>query len=151
MQISDSTNNVLLGTAEVKIKEEKEQQLTIRALCDNGSQVNLITQTAIEKLNLQPQRTKIGFSGMGGKTLGQAMGETPITFYLRYGSRITDNFFAVKRITNYSPEENNIGYWHHLKGQLADEEYYQSGKIDALLGAGLWIQIVEPKILNSDT
>lgn len=42
-----------------------------------------------------------------------------------------------------------IKKWEHLKGQLADEDYHKSGKIHVLLGAGIWIRIIEPEIIRS--
>lgn len=120
----------------------------VRALCDNGSQVNLITQTVIQQLNEKPSIQKTTFFGIGGTALGSSMGEIELKIKLRNGKFIENKFFVVKNITNYCPKEAGND-WNHLKGQLADEHYNRTGKINALLGASVWIQIIESGILRS--
>lgn len=61
---------------------------------------------------------------------------------------LIDKFYVVKNITNYSPKESRKG-WENLKGKLADKYYNKPGQIQALLGARIWIQIIEPGIIHS--
>lgn len=109
--------------------------------------MNLITQGASQKFGLKPKWTKTSFIGIGGKNLGSSIGEVTVTIKLNDGTYLTNTFFVVKEITSYSPDPNYGGRnWIRLKGQLADDQYRLPGRIEALLGAGIWIQIIEPKI-----
>lgn len=122
--------------------------MKIRALCDNGSQVNLITISAIERINQKPQFRQTNFCGVGGKSVGLSLGEIWLKIQLPNGKNIYNKFYVVKKITNYNPKEPNNN-WTELYGQLADENFNKSGKINALLGVGIWIQIIEPEILRA--
>lgn len=62
----DSPHTIILGTASVKISGPKGVFLRVRALCDNGSQVNLITAATVHQLNENPKRNRTTFSGIGG-------------------------------------------------------------------------------------
>lgn len=140
------TTNVILGTARITIKGAEGIEHTIRALCDNGSQVNLITLSAAMKFGLKPKKSQTSFVVIGGNTLGSSIGEVPVTIKLKDGTYLTNTFFVMKEITSYSPDTSDNGTWDKLRGQLADDQYYKPGKIDALLGVGIWIQIIEPRI-----
>lgn len=116
-------------------------------MCDNGSQVNLITDKIIQKLGLKYTKTHTNFLGIGGANLGSSLGEVVLQIELKNGNLIKDTFFVVKNITNYSPKSNyNPVQWDLQSNQLADTKYHQPGQIEALLGVGIWIQIIEPGI-----
>lgn len=73
----------MLGTAIVSIDSAKKGILKLRALCDNGSQVNLISQSAFNKLG--PPETKgmeVQFIGVNGKQLGKSMGQANLKIIL---------------------------------------------------------------------
>lgn len=123
--------------------------LTIRALCDNGSQVNLITQAAVQKLDLKPYPELTTFTGVGGNDLGCSMDEIMLTIQLRNGKLIAKKFYVVKHITNYFPKTNTTD-WDNMKHQLADEHYSKPGKVQALLGVGIWIQIIDSGVIKSE-
>lgn len=147
-QATKNSDNVVLGTARITIKGMNNIETTIRALCDNGSQVNLITQSVIQALNERPTIEKVTFTGIGGNSLGSSTGEILLELKLTNGEYIAEKFYVVKTITHYNPS-SNTNEWEHLKGRLADEQFNKSGKIQALLGAGIWIQIIKSGLLKS--
>lgn len=125
-------------------------EVDIRALCDNGSQVNLITNSAIARLGLKPTVSRTTFLGIGGTSLGASLGELTIQTKLKNGKTISNNFFVVKKITSYSPQPSDQQItWGIPRSQLADDQYTQPGQIEALLGAGIWIQIIKNKIIKA--
>lgn len=122
---------------------------SIRSLCDNGSQVNLITKTAIKQLKVELQANNTTFIGMGGHKLGSALGRCMLSIHIPNSHHfLKTEFFVVNAITNYTPQAHNHE-WSNIKDKLADPNYNQPGKIHALLGLGTWIKIVEPGILKS--
>lgn len=147
-QLNKISDDIILGTAQIKIVGKQGEELKIRALCDNGSQVNLITLSAIERINEKPRFEQTSFCGVGGKTVGSSLGEVWITIRISERSFIFNKFYVVRNITNYCPKKG-IHNWENLKGQLADENYNKCGKIHALLGVGVWIQIIEPEIFKT--
>lgn len=140
-------DSVILGTANIVIKGKENLEVRTRALCDNGSQVNLITTTIVQQLRETPNSERTSFVGVGGSKLGSSVGEIKLRIKLNDGRCMVTNFFVVKNITNYSPRTNKR--WTQLQGKLADENYYKPGKIHALLGVGSWIQIIQPEVLRS--
>lgn len=97
-------------------------------MCDNGSQVNLISQEIVQKLNEKPIPGKISFSGIGGNNLGSSLGEIYMSLVLKSGDMIMNKFYIVKNITNYSPSET-VGKWPRIKNQLADPSVWKNSRI----------------------
>lgn len=124
-------------------------ELTTRALIDNGSQVNLITKKIVDELGMEPNPEKTTFAGIGGHNLGSSIGEIELTIKLKEGNFIKNKFYVVKHIKNYWPGKI-VNKWNSIKNLLADDQYNKPGKIDALLGVGIWIKIIEPKILKNN-
>lgn len=122
--------------------------LSVRALCDNGSQVNLISSSIVQQLLEKPIKNSTSFFGVGGNSLGSSMGEVRLKIELSDGRCMVEKFLVVKSITNYNPNcvEPDFNLSHT---QFADENFCKSGKINALLGVGVWIRIIEPEIIQS--
>lgn len=76
------------------------------------------------------------------------MGEIMLTIQLRNGKLITNKFYVVKNITNYCPRSISTN-WDTMKHLLADENYNKPGKVQALLGVGIWIQVIESGVIRS--
>lgn len=145
----ENQNGIILGTAQVQFRTANKKVHIVRSLCDNGSQVNLISRESVKKLKIKPELSKTSFIGIGGNKLGSAMGKCTLQIQIpKSKNYIEAEFFVVKAITNYSPQEHN-GEWKGIKDNLADAEYNKPGKINALLGLGLWIKIAESEILKS--
>lgn len=140
---------VILGTATIKLVKQTGIEINTRALCDNGSQVNLISQSVIQQLGKKPDPERTSFIGIGGNKLGTSLGVIWLSMKLKKGDILVNKFYVVKNITCYAPQAISQK-WDYLKGHLADEDYNKPGKIHALLGAGIWIQIIEPGLVKSD-
>lgn len=130
------------------MKGHKGINIAVRALCDNGSQVNLITSSIVQQLMEKPKKNSTKFFGIGGNTLGSSTGEIWLKFELNDGRCMVDKFLVVKFITNYSPNclqpEFELSQSH-----FADKNYNKPGKIHALFGIGIWIRIIESEIIHS--
>lgn len=148
-QLIKRYEEIILGTARIRLVGKNGNECITRALCDNGSQVNLITQVTILKLGEKPSFEKTTFQGVGGNSLGSSLGEVNLKMKLKNGNLLKQKFYVVKNITNYHPLATNHE-WEYLKGNLADEQYNKEGKIHVLLGAGVWIEIIESGIIKSE-
>lgn len=147
LQNNKPSDSIILGTANIFITRENGTELKVRALCDNGSQVNLITHSILQQLGQKPRGMQTTFYGIGGSNLGTSLGEVMIKIRLKYGGYIENKFYVVKNITSYFP--NSTNKWTEIDHKLADNQYNKPGKINALLGVGIWIQIIESEILRS--
>lgn len=59
--------NIILRTAQINIIGTQNQEVTTRALCDNGTQVNLIiTNSIVQQLKEKPIGNKTSFIGWEG-------------------------------------------------------------------------------------
>lgn len=148
MHQQSQQENIILGTAIIRIVTREGGELITRALCDNGSQVNLITTTIIQKLREKPVANQTSFIGIGGNELGSSMGEVTLTIKLEDDRCMVGKFYVVKAITNYSPNSQSK-IWKSLTDRLADPNYNQPGRIHVLLGVSSWIQIIKPGIFRS--
>lgn len=146
---TDDDSHVILGTAQITLEGENGNKITARALCDNGSQVNLISQTTIHQLGEKLIKRETNFAGVGGNSLGSALGEIWLNIKLRNNQNLNEKFYIVKSITNYVPCATNHT-WPTLKNQLADKHYNQPGKIHVLLGVGIWIRIIKNGLIKSE-
>lgn len=133
----------MLGTARVSIEMENYENKEFRALCDNGSQVNLVTMSAVRRLNLKGRENKVQLIGINGKPLGHSLGSIRLKMKFLDGESREDEFLIVRNITDYAPRswERNETVLSGLR--LADENYNLPGEIDMLFGLGLWIHIAQ--------
>lgn len=149
-----NTNNteILLTTVQVKIKSITGTYITMRALLDQGSQVNLITENAAQQLRLPRSKLHATISGVGS-VAGSCKGSV----HLSCKSIHSDyNFEAqalvlqklTSKLPNCSFKREN---WEHLKNlKLADPEYNVSDSIDLLLGAEVYSDIILDGVLKGN-
>lgn len=72
-------------------------------MCDNGSQVNLISRKAIEKLGIKINKTETAFIGIDGCSLGSSLGSVQLKIILpKTGEILSEQFHIMEKITNYS-------------------------------------------------
>ena len=146
--LASKGGHVLLATALVKVRNIFGQYETLRALIDPGSQDSFITSAAANALSLQKTRTNISVSGIGGTDAGKIASQVEINFTSHYPTRqqFSTSALVLPKLTSHLPERTiepaaipalpkNL--------LLADPEFAESGKIDLLLGAGLFAEIVK--------
>lgn len=138
--------NVLLATAQVLVKSGFGTFEPLRALIDQGSQTSFITTQAANKLNLKIRRTNATVSGLGATTSGVVRGQVTMHLVPRFEStfQLHINALVLKQLTNSLPgfkvknNESSV-----LQGlQLADPAFNEPGKIDILLGADIYEDII---------
>lgn len=152
---NDSTNNIvsthciknshqaLLSTAKVYIFDTKGQRRVCRVLLNSGSQSNLITRALSNKLHLHTKAINTSVIGIGqNKTyVNQSI---VLEVQSQYNdTRIKIECLVVPKITEVLPQTRvDTSTW-KIPNQLnlADEEFYNPGMVDVLLGAGIFWQI----------
>ncbi|XP_012271144.2 uncharacterized protein LOC105694768 [Orussus abietinus] len=137
---------VLLATAIVTVETASGRQMRVKALIDQGSEVSLISESVAQHLQLPRKATCISIVGVGGSEGCAVKGSTN----LRVRSQVDPGFtlelraLVLPRLTAHLPTQQvATGNWPHLTGlALADPDYAARSKIDLLLGADVYGDIL---------
>lgn len=134
---------VILATALIYI-EYQNRTMCIRALIDQGSTANLITQGASKALNLVESNVDIPITSVGGHITCKVTKMTSFTIRSTLNESYTLNMNAlvVPRITTLETIQPKRE-WSHLEClKLADPDTKGRHKIDVLIGAETFAQLL---------
>ncbi|XP_055585104.1 uncharacterized protein LOC129737956 [Uranotaenia lowii] len=148
-----SPKTVLLLTAVVHVLDNDNQPQTCRVLLDSGSQVNFITDQLANTLRLEKRKVEVPIGGINEiKTVARHL----IKVHLQ--SRCSDfrtelECLVIPKVTGPIPSTNiDITDWHFPHGiQLADPNFFKPDKIDLLVGAALFFNILKTGHLILDS
>ncbi|XP_052745046.1 uncharacterized protein LOC128199462 [Bicyclus anynana] len=153
-QRSSNSGQVLLATALVKAESETGDQ-NIRALIDQGSQACFITESAVKRLQLKKTAVSGTITGLGGDRAINSKNLVTIKFKSRFnrGRKIEVTAYVLKDITCYLPEKrfNEINWIELQNLSLADPHFNRPNKIELLLGANVYSQILQDGIKKDST
>ncbi|XP_063832754.1 uncharacterized protein LOC135081903 [Ostrinia nubilalis] len=138
---------VLLAIAVVNIEANNGTRRTVRALLDQGSQASFVTEATIQGLGLKKTKTKNVVSGLGGDKKVIINSTVNINLQSRVNPEIKFKVkaYVLRKITAFLPAKK-VG---DLEGldltglTLADPEYHTPNKVDILLGADVYGQILQ--------
>lgn len=136
----DAISQVVLSTAQVYVKDNQGKRHTCRALLDAGSQMNFITEELAHRLQLPSRREKQAINGIMQMAANTQMA-MEILIESRYsGFKAKLDCVVLPKITERIPQvrlDKNLLSIPKDK-DLADTEFNKPGKIDLLIGAGLF-------------
>lgn len=147
----NSSYAILLGTAIVEVVNRCGYSNNVRALCDNGSQVNLITESTVQRLRLTREKSAISLSGIGGNAALSTRGVVNIKIRPSFESEfeIDVQMLVVTKITSEMPATRlERGQWSHIEelNPLADVNFHLPQPVEVLLGAEIWASILEDSV-----
>lgn len=138
-------NVILLSTALVKTYDRWGKQHLLRFLVDNASMSNLLTVDSCKKLGLSYSKLSSNVQGIGG-TVKPLRGRTSLNIFsninpnLKYSIEV----LLIDRVTNLLPDVppdiKSLDYLKYLP--LADPTFHIPGKIDGILGASMFVEIL---------
>ena len=142
--VSRNSDEVILATAIVQVKSRSGELFYARALLDSGSQVNIITEDLAQKLNLKREA-----QNMNILCLGKPNSEIKHKVHASFKSRINEYNFIVdllvmRTISNLQPD-HTVSYknWEIPSNiELADPYFYKPQRIDVLLGAEVFYELL---------
>lgn len=144
--VHPSSKRVLLATAVIIVNANNGRRFRLRALLDQGSHASFITESAVQLLNLKKQRINIAISGIASTSAGVATSMIRLNFTSSHDQSnvFTTNALVLSKLTNHLPVEPFVPTeWDHLSGlQLADPDYFNSSKIDIILGADIYAELL---------
>lgn len=137
--------SIYLATALVNVRSACGTLLPCRALLDSGSQIHFVTAAFAQALGIQKHRSETSISGIGGHGTPTQFA-IELSFQSRNGS-FKGNIEAtiLAKITDYKPHDSHTGLRDlpaHI--QLADPGFMTNQKIDLLIGAELFFDLLLP-------
>ena len=141
----NSNSTILLSTIEVDIKDSCGFFHTVKAVLDNGSQVNAITHSLSKKLGLHCSNTSSSVTGISS-TQVYSRQETNclIRSSHQWRTKVEFNALIVEHICPQLPSTtiSNDVVQRFESLHLADKTFYKPSNIDILLGAEIYAQIL---------
>lgn len=138
----EGEKQVILATASIYVANKYGEMIKCRALLDSGSQVSFITSELHKKLGLSVENRELIISGVGGierKSYEQTSLQLKSTNQ-QYETIL--EAFILPKITNQQPTTRfpRLNISNNIK--LADINYNIPGKIDILIGAELYSDLI---------
>ncbi|XP_075157744.1 uncharacterized protein LOC142231011 [Haematobia irritans] len=139
-----SNNDVLLATAIILVKNKFGTFVPCRAILDSASQLNFITSRFAAQAQLKLNPSQFSISGIGE---GNLVADKSVEILIKScHNNYSASFVAVviPTITEYQPNPNiDVNQMKIPQNvSLADPEFYKKGRIDILIGAGLFFDLM---------
>ncbi|XP_047540324.1 uncharacterized protein LOC125073508 [Vanessa atalanta] len=144
----NSYSQVLLATAIVEVESRTgNTSLAYRCLLDQGSQASLITESAVQALGLKKMPNKVYISGIGGRNDSLAYAsvvEIKLKSIHNPQYSLVVKAHVLTKLTSFLPAKKiNVQLQPALAQlKLADPKFDVPNKIDLLLGAEVYSQIL---------
>ncbi|XP_043485904.1 uncharacterized protein LOC122513563 [Polistes fuscatus] len=153
---SDSVRSILLATARVWVAGTKGKGTWARALLDQGSEVSFVSERITQLLGLSKRRTYVPLSGLGAVDAGTARSGVRVTIRSAVDTtfQVEVDALVLPKLTSLLP---SINYTSRVGGDLfkdiplADPEFVVSKRIDVILGADVYGQLLRPGIRRFST
>ncbi|GFX91333.1 uncharacterized protein TNCV_4144081 [Trichonephila clavipes] len=139
-------NKCLLSAALILVKDKYSEWQTFRALLDSGSETCLISNECANKLQLKTERIN---------TLISCLNDASMVFNGCVKMAISNqnksfekelDMLVVKKITDFILQKTlEINYDFSNFVELADSNFNVPGKIDLLLGANIFYELLKPE------
>ncbi|GFW18289.1 uncharacterized protein TNCV_4008281 [Trichonephila clavipes] len=139
-------NKCLLSTALILVKDKYSEWQTFRALLDSGSETCLSSNECANKLRLKTERINTLISCLNDASMVvNGCVKVAISNQNKSFKRELD-MLVVKKITDFIPQkalEINSDFSNFV--ELADSNFNVPGKIDLLLGANIFYELLKPE------
>lgn len=142
--VQRNTPHVMLSTALITIFDKFGNAHVCRAILDSGSQSNLLTKSLYEKLQLKKCDENVSLTGVN-LSKSQVNGSINATIKSRVNEyKVKLPFLVIDEITQHLPNAKiNLQNFKIPENiNLADPTFNLPGRIDALLGAGVFWQLL---------
>lgn len=151
---SKMPSQVLLATALVKVESKTGVLMTLRSLLDQGSQASFITEAAVQLLGLKKFASRGLIAGLGSDQTGSLEFKSVVYFKIQSLRNpqvvVSVKAHVLNEITAFLPGSKVSVQ--PIPGltvtDLADPTFNVPNKIDILLGAEIYGQIIEEGIIK---
>lgn len=135
----------------VRVLQLNQWSTPITALCDTGSDANLILKSIIRKFKLPVQRVQVPLTGARQVALKDITGCVQLELKSNYSNQTMKAlFYIVDKITRKLPSQEVATKYNEFRNlELADPEYGQPKEIQALFGVNIWIKILTDGVIKT--
>lgn len=146
-----SRKQVLLATALIGAEARDGERKTVRAILDQGSQASFITEATAQYLGLKKIPVQGHISGVGQNKSVCSRYKVNITLVSLHNPnmKLTIQVLVLKKITAMLPGVKLVAVDWVCDLPLADPQYHTPNKIDMLLGAEVYSQVIQEGIRRS--
>lgn len=142
--VTSEDDEILLTTVQIRVRAIDGTYLTMRALLDQGSQTTLITENAAQLLGLPRQSLNASITGVG-ISAKRSKGKIQLhCLSIHDDYSFTTDALVMPKLVNSLPqitfESKKYPHLQHIK--LADPEYNISKRVDILLDAKIYSEIL---------
>ena len=140
--------DMLLMTSRVLITSPDGSTVEARALLDNASSASFVTERLVRSLSLPRTNQHIRVSGIGGishKPPLQSVTQFQLSSLRPGGRKIHVTAVVVPKVTcdlPMAPVTFQMSWTHISNLPLADPEFTQPGRVDILLGADVFVDVL---------
>ncbi|GFS97984.1 integrase catalytic domain-containing protein [Trichonephila clavipes] len=143
--LKNKTRTVLLSSVQCFLRYKYGLLHEVRALLDVGSQSNFITKDCADRLQLKNEKINLLVSCLNESTMTINGGVTTSIFNGDLSFKKELNLLVVRRITDLTPSQIiNVSLDMPNEIKLADYKFNIPGKIDVLLGAEIFYELLRP-------
>ena len=139
-----SASNVI-PTALVPVEDEASSIILCRTKIDSGSQLSLISETAVQRMQLKRQKQSLTVNGIGKVSKTYNSGSVTLRLKPKFGPKvITVNAFILPNSTQLLPNRSfDTSILFHMKAiELADPNSNVSNPIELILGSDVAEEII---------
>ncbi|XP_049291458.1 uncharacterized protein LOC125768171 [Anopheles funestus] len=143
---SGQRKTTLLATAAVIIVDDDGKEYIARALLDSGSDTCFITENLAQQLKSRKEKNNLKISGISSTTTTTKY-SIRATLRSRIGRYFADlQFYVLPKITENIPSSSIDTSGWNLPSNifLADPHFDRSDRIDVLIGAEIFFEIMKP-------
>lgn len=143
---------VLLATAAARIRLPDGSFQKVRLLLDSGSQTTFVTESCVQRLQLERSKASIAISGLGAGHAARTRGLVQLLLRPHFDSDVIIDLEALvlERITSHIPNEKvckaDIPYL--AKIELADPDFNVPKEVDILIGADGYGKLLLDEIIT---
>ncbi|GFV69698.1 integrase catalytic domain-containing protein [Trichonephila clavipes] len=143
--LKNKTRTVLLSSVQCFLRDKYGLLHEVKALLDVGSQSHFITKDCADRLQLKNEKINLLVSCLNESTMTINGGVTTSIFNGDLSFKKELNLLVVRRITDLTPSQIiNVSLDMPNEIKLADYKFNIPGKIDVLLGAEIFYELLRP-------
>ena len=142
-QNEEEEEEVFLPTAIVS-NDNNGKTTDIRAILDSGSQSNLITEDAVQRLGLKKEKADGRVFGLGVQEVNNSKGSVNLSLKTKDEDFINIRATVLAKLTSNLPSHQvNVSGWTKLQDlSLADPNFNQPSTVDLIIGAGHYEELM---------
>ena len=136
---TEPDKTALLGTCRIPLFNHHRQEIICRALIDNGSQLNFVSESFVRRNGLPRKSVNQTVKPVGTGPPLETRGLAPINLSLPGEDTLRADFFIMPQVTSDLPADDVDVREHNLPSRyaLADPDFDKRGRIDLLCGVEL--------------